>query len=71
MKRLMTLVLVTLLSVGVASVGFAQQEGAAGGQAGSVETPKPAHAKKKHVKKHKKGKKVGKKAKATPAAEMK
>jgi hypothetical protein len=70
MKRLMTLVLVTLLSVGVAAVSFAQ-EPAAGGQAGSAETQKPAQAKKKHTKKHHKGKKGGKKAKATPAAEVK
>jgi hypothetical protein len=66
MKRLMTFVLVALLSLGVASVSLAQ-EGAAGGQGSGSET----HGKveKKHKKKH--GKKKGKKEKDAPAEGMK
>ena len=64
MKRLMMLVLVALLSLGVASVSFAQ---APAEQAAPSTTP---HAKaKKHTKKHKKSGKKGKKSKTPAAAE--
>ena len=54
MKRLMTFLLVALLSLGVVSVSLAQE--GAGGQAGG-EAPTPAKkTTKKHVKKHRKGK---------------
>jgi hypothetical protein len=67
MKRLLTLVLVALLSLGVASVSLAQEGGAAGGQAPAEQGAKtPTKHKKKHAKKHKKGKK-----KEAPADEMK
>jgi hypothetical protein len=58
MKKLMTFVLVALLSFGVASVSFAQ-EGAAGGQAagGEMQGKATKKHKKKHVKKAKKAKK--------------
>ncbi len=71
MKRLMTLVLAALLSLGVVSLSLAQEAPPAGGQpaageaaqAGKVtKTPKKKHAKK-SGKKHKKSKK-----KHTPAA---
>ncbi len=59
MKRLMTFVLVALLSLGVASVSLAQEAGAAGSQAGGEAQGAKATKKhkKKHAKKHKKGKK--------------
>ena len=66
MKKLMTLALVALLSLGIASVTWAQ-EGAAGGQAASGEkTPKAG--------KHHKAKKKKKSKKSTqeaPAGETK
>lgn len=64
MKRLMTLMVVALLSLGVASISVAQ-EGTTGEQPAASQTP---HKAKKHTKKHhKKGKKAAKKH--TPAAE--
>jgi hypothetical protein len=69
MKRLMTLMLVTLLSLGVASVSIAQ-EGTQGGQAGSEA---PAKAQKKAGKKHakKRSKKSKKKHEGSAGEEMK
>ena len=64
MKRLMTLVLAALLSLGVVSLSLAQEAAPAGGQPGAGEAaqagkatkaPKKKHAKKsgkKHKKKH-------------------
>jgi hypothetical protein len=66
MKRLMTLVLVALLSLGVASISMAQEGTDTGGQAGASQAQQgktKKHHKKKHAKKAKKGKK-----KQTPAA---
>lgn len=58
MNRLLTLALVALLSLGIASVSLAQEGGAAGGQAPAAEQGAKAPKKhKKHAKKHKKGKK--------------
>jgi hypothetical protein len=59
MKRLMTFVLIALLSLGVASVSLAQQGGAA--PAGGEQAPAKAEKKaaKKHAKKHKKKHKKG------------
>jgi hypothetical protein len=71
MKRLMSFVLVALLSLGVASLSLAQ-EGAAGGQPGGSEMqgkPEKKH-KKKHSKKARKGKK-DKDKEAAPAEGMK
>ena len=56
MKKLMTLALVALLSLGVASVSWAQ-EGAAGGPAGGEAKASKTPKKHKAKKKHKKGKK--------------
>ena len=60
MKRLTMAVLAALLSLSVASIGLAQEGGAAGGQpAGQAQSSKtPKKSKKKHGKKHKKGKKT-------------
>jgi len=65
MKRLMTLVLVALLSLGVASISMAQEGTDTGGEAGASQAQhgKTKKHKKKHAKKAKKGKK-----KQTPAA---
>ncbi len=57
MKRLLTLVLVAMLSLGIASVSLAQ-EGTAGGKAPAADAGAKAPKKhKKSGKKHKKGKK--------------
>lgn len=69
MKRLMTLMLVALLSLGIASISVAQEGAAAGAQPGASQTPH--HKGKKHKKKgaHKGSKK--KKGAAPAAEEMK
>ena len=69
MKRLMTLVLAALMSLGVASVSLAQEAAPAGGQPAAGEAPPAGKATKKHAKKH--AKKSGKKSKKkhAPAAE--
>jgi len=69
MKRLVTYVLLALLSLGVASVSIAQ-EGGAGAAPAASETPQHGKAKKHAKKHHKKGKKSKKKA-AAPAEETK
>ena len=69
MKRLMTLVLAALLSLGVVSLSLAQEAPAAGGQpAAAGEAAQAGKATKKHTKKH--AKKSGKKSKKkhAPAA---
>ncbi len=60
MKRLMTIALAVLLSLGVVSVSVAQQPAGATGAAG--EAPQAGKATKKHTKKHKKKHKAGKKS---------
>ena len=69
MKRLMTYMLIALMSLGVASVTLAE-EGAAGGQPASGEM-QHGKAEKKHKKKHSKKGKKDKKSKDAPAEEMK
>jgi len=57
MKRLGTLVLAALLSVGIASVGLAQEAGMTGGHGTEAQASGKAPKKhKKHAKSHKKGK---------------
>lgn len=67
MKKLMTLALVALLSLGIASVSWAQEGAPAGGQAAGGEM-KAGKAEKKHKAKKKKKHKKGKKEAAPEAA---
>ena len=67
MKRLLMLVVVAMLSFGIASVSFAQEEGT-----GTAPAEQGMKAPKKHKKKHsKKHHKHSKKKAETPAEDMK